>query len=427
MNEILQHYSKLAVQKGILRTSKDREVAVRFNETFGKRPDILQYPSDVHELAKQGASSFHISVERWKNPLDLKSGLTRKQLDELRKTWDLIIDIDCKFIEYSKETLKLIVEALKYNKIKNISAKFSGGTGFHIMIPAESFPKRINNQETRILFPEAPKAIAEYLKNLIKPHLAKQILSLSTLEEISKSSSLPLKKLKENNEFNPYKIVEIDSQLISSRHMIRSLYSINEKTNLVSIPVNPEKINNFSPKQAKISNVEVDTHFFKPEDSEEEAKQLFIQSLDFMLKKEAPKLESIKEKNYEIPKSAIQEKFFPNCIKKLLLGLDQDGRKRGVFILVAFLQHMGWSYEEIEKRLKEWNKKNYEQLKEGYILSQVKWFKRQPKKILPPNCNHESYYKSMGLQCFNCKYKNPVNHVKVQLDELNKKGKKSKK
>jgi len=425
MNEILQHYSKLAVQKEILRTSKDREVAVRFNEIFGKRPDILQYPPDVHELAKQGATSFHISVERWKNPLELKSGLTKKQLDDLRKTWDLIIDIDCKFIEYSKLTLKLIIEALKHNGIKNISAKFSGGTGFHIMIPAESFPREINNQETRLLFPEAPKAIAEYIKNLIEPHLATQILSLSTLDEISKSSNLPINKLKEKNEFNPYKIVEIDSQLISSRHMIRSLYSINEKTNLVSIPINPDKIKTFSLKQAKIPNVEV-TKFFNPELSEpEEAKQLFIQSFDFVLKKEAPKISS--KKDYELPKSAIQKKFFPNCINKLLMGLDQDGRKRGVFVLAAFLQHMGWSYEEIEKRLKEWNKKNYEPLREGYILSQVQWFKRQPKKILPPNCDHESYYKSMGLSCFNCKYKNPVNYVKIQLDELNKKGKKSKK
>jgi len=425
MSNLLKFYSRKDVQKELIKIAKDREIGVKFNESFGKRPDILQFNSDITELARQGATSFHISLERWKNPLDLKSGLPRKQLDDLRKSWDLIIDIDSKYIEYSKITAQLVLEALKFNNINNIGLKYSGGSGFHILIPFESFPKEINGTETRLLFPEAPKAIAEYLKNLIKPHLKKQILELSTLEEISKSTLIPTKELKENKEFNPYKLMEIDSKLISSRHMIRAPLALNEKTGLISIPISPNELRKFNLKKAKIENVEVEHSFFTPDlSNQEEAKQLFIQAFDYTLKQEKPRVRI--NTNYEIPKTEIQEKFFPQCISSLLKGIREDGRKRSVFILISFLQHMGWPYEKIQKTLLQWNKKNYEPLREGYILSQLNWFKRQPKKILPPNCDHESYYKTLGVFCKNCKVKNPVNFVKIQLKNIKQKNVKRK-
>jgi len=419
MNDILRFYSRRDVQKEILRITKDREVAVCFGDKFGKRPDIIQYGSDIEELAKQGATSFHISVERWRNPLDLKTGLTRRQLDNLRIGFDFLIDIDSKFLECSKITANLIVDALKFNSIKNISAKFSGGTGIHILVPFESFPDEVNGQRTMLLFPEIPKAIIEYIKNLIKPYLMEKVKNLSSLDDISKSTSISVKDLKINNEFNPFKIIEIDSQLISSRHLIRSAYSINEKTNLVSIPMDINHIEEFNPKKAKIGNIEIKHKFFSPEDSENgEAKFLLIQALDFAQK--MARVEIKKFAQYEIPKIAIQEAYFPDCIKKLLDGVKQDGRKRAVFILISFLQHMGWNYDEIQDLLLKWNAKNYEPLKEGYIITQIKWFKSQQKKILPPNCDHESYYKSIGVKCFNCKCKNPVNQVKIRLGKIRK-------
>ncbi|MEK6922382.1 MAG: DNA primase small subunit domain-containing protein [Nanoarchaeota archaeon] len=420
MQDILRFYSRKDIQKEILRFAKDREVAARYNEAFGKRPDILQYPSDILELAKNGATSFHMSVERWKNPLDLKPGLTRRQLDDMRKGFDLIIDLDSKFIEYAKIAADLVVEALKFNGIKNISAKYSGGSGMHILIPFESFPKEVNGKETRLLFPELPQTIAEYVKYLIKPYISKEMLTMSTIDEISKSTKISLTDLKEKNEFNPFKIIDIDAQLISSRHMIRAPYSVNEKMNLVSVPVKIDKIKRFNLKEAKISNVEVDHVFFNPQDSEEgEARQLFIQAIDFAQKQ--TKVEIAPKRDYEIPKVAIEEKFFPECIKKLLDGVKQDGRKRAVFILVSFLQHMGWNYDEIHDLLLEWNAKNYEPLRDGYIITQVRWFKAQKDKILPPNCDNEAYYKTIGVKCFNCKCKNPVNYVRIKLDNIKRK------
>jgi len=417
MTKILRYYSRKDIQRELIKIAKDREIGVRYGDVFGKRPDILQFESDITELARQGATSFHVSVERWKNPLDLKSGSTRRQLDDLRKGFELILDIDSKFVEYSKLTAELVVEALKFNNIQNIGLKFSGGSGFHILIPFESFPQEVNKIETRLLFPEAPKAIADYIKNLIKPHLKTQILELSTLDEISKSTSIPVKELKENNEFNPFKLVDIDPKLISSRHMIRASAAINEKTGLVSVPISLTKIKQFNLKNAKIENVEIEHSFFNPEKSElEEAKQLFVQAFDFNLKKQ--KVKKVSYKNYELPKIEIQEKFFPQCISKLLGGVKEDGRKRSVFVLIGFLQHMGWGYDKIQKTLLKWNEKNYEQLRDGYIISQVNWFRKQAKKILPPNCDHEAYYKTLGVYCNNCKCKNPVNFVNIRIKNL---------
>ncbi|HLC22204.1 MAG TPA: hypothetical protein VJJ79_00335, partial [Candidatus Nanoarchaeia archaeon] len=70
---------------------QDREIAPRYNEGFGRRPDVLQFPGDVLELARKGATSFHISEERWEDPLTLKTGLRKRDLEENRRGWDLIL------------------------------------------------------------------------------------------------------------------------------------------------------------------------------------------------------------------------------------------------------------------------------------------------------------------------------------------------
>ena len=58
----LRYYKRPEIQQAIVDLASDREVAVRFGEHgYGKRPDILTYPSEILEFAKQGVTSFHIS------------------------------------------------------------------------------------------------------------------------------------------------------------------------------------------------------------------------------------------------------------------------------------------------------------------------------------------------------------------------------
>jgi len=424
------------VQKRIVETAKEREVAVKFAEGFGKRPDILQYPNDVLEFAKRGASSFHISEERWNNPLLLKPGMAKKQLDEARKGWDLILDIDTKFLEYSKIAADLIMEAFKFHDLNHFSVKFSGGNGFHIGVPFESFPNKISGIELKNYFPDGLRVVANYLKELIKDHLSERILNVSNIDEIAKTLEKKPEELKLKGKFNPFTVLDIDPVLISSRHMFRAPYSINEKRNLVSVPVkNPLK---FNIKDAKIENVEAELGFLDNY-KEEEASHLWERASEYrvdILKREDNKSmikgsneKNNSNKNFSVPKIAIKnEELFPPCVKLMITGVKEDGRKRAVLIMINYFKSLGWTLEDIENYLIEWNKKNYEPLREGYIKSQINWQKKNNMNVLPPNCDNPSYMKGIGV----CKpdnfcrlIKNPAQYTlkKLRIDE-NKKRKK---
>ncbi|MCK5043632.1 hypothetical protein KAR52_01355 [Candidatus Pacearchaeota archaeon] len=158
------YYSREDVQKTIFEFSKNREVCPRYFEGFGKRPDSLQYKGDVFELVKKGATSFHCSEEIWSDPLKIQTGMNEKQMDELRTGWDLLIDIDCKWFDYSKLAAKSIVQVLQKHGIKNIGLKFSGSKGWHILIPWKAFPKKIGDSDAKDLFPELPRKIVDYIR-----------------------------------------------------------------------------------------------------------------------------------------------------------------------------------------------------------------------------------------------------------------------
>lgn len=158
------YYSRPDVQKAIFEFSKNREICPRYFEGFGKRPDSFQYPGDVFELVKKGATSFNCSEELWENPLDIETGMSREQANELRIGWDLLIDIDCKWFDYSKKAAQAIIETLKQNGVKNIGVKFSGSKGWHIIVPWKAFPKEVGGEQTKNLFPELPRKIASYLR-----------------------------------------------------------------------------------------------------------------------------------------------------------------------------------------------------------------------------------------------------------------------
>ena len=381
--DLVSYYSKKEVQDRLLEVSKDREVSVIINEGFGKHPDILQYPSDIIELARSGAVSFHISEEHWKNPLLLKPGMTKRELDDLRISWDLILDIDGPF-ELSRIASYLVTEALEFNDMKNYTVKFSGNKGFHIAIPFSAFPKKVQNKDTKDLFPEAPKIIASHLKEIIKKELSGRI----------------------NND-DPYSLVDIDTILISNRHMFRAPYSYHEKSGLISIPVRKEEILSFERESARPENVKFDVPFLS-ECSEGEASRLIIQAFDWNLKNLKSR-EKDAVKTYDEFSKKVPGEFFPDSIKKGLEGV-KDGRKRFLFILLNFLRCLNYNYDEISEIVKKWNEKNDEPLREGYIATQLMWHKKQ-KKILPPNFTNKMYYQDLGIEISEreMKFKNPVN------------------
>jgi len=74
-------------------------------------------------------------------------------------------------------------------------------------------------------------------------------------------------------------------------------------------------------------------------DTEEaEATNLAVQAMDFIHEREEERQEEMDkraDREFERPEDAIPEKYFPPTIKNILEGLE-DGRKRGLFILINF-------------------------------------------------------------------------------------------
>lgn len=410
---IKEYYSQKEVQKEFLRLAQGRESQVWFGQIRGIRPEIVNFEGDVIDLVRQGMTSFHISEERWKDPMLLESGLMKRQLDDLRVGWDCILDLDSKNLEFSKMTADLLVEALKFHDIKSYSLKFSGNHGFHIAIPFETFPREVNNVNIKDYFPDGVRVISEYLKDMIKDFLSSKILSKYKVEDAVKTVNKNITDVLVNGKLDPFKLVDIDSVLISNRHLFRCVYSVNEKSGLVSIPI--KSIDEFDIENAKMENVKFNLKFLDFENAvKDESKNLLIQAFDWAKKTNFIEEKKTFEKSFEIPKTAIKADYFPPCILKLMSGVKEDGRKRAIFVLVNFLQNMGWNLEDIEKFLFEWNKKSYEPLREGYLKAQVSWFKRQKKIVLPPNCDNSGYYKTMGVKCEDgiCNMcKNPVNYA----------------
>ena len=497
LNITLSYYKRKDIQDEIIENAKDREVIARFNDNFSKRPDVLQYPRDVLELAKQGATSFHGSEELWKNPLQLEPTMRKKDMENLRRGWDLVLDVDCPYWEISKMITWLFVKALREFKVSSVSIKFSGNKGFHIGVPFEAFPEEINDKKTENLFPELPKAIASFLLEKISTDekytkinednsitfgekfkfSVKELekITSKTFEELTKKECSEcggeIKKTKKQEKeficskcgssiknegvefmkcekcnifmekieskkslcecgsnsfrrtFNSSSIIEVDTLLISSRHLYRMPYSLHEKSRLASRPFNPEKVLKFEKKYAEPGKVKISKWRFldRGDVKRSEAGELAYKSLEFMEGQEKERetnFERVYEDIGEIP-----EQLFPPCVKIISKGLG-DGRKRSLFILTNFLTSCGWGYDKIEKFLNEWNEKNNEQLREVLIVGQIRYHKGRKEKILPPNCSNKMYYVDMGIckpDNLCSKVKNPVNYARRKGRFLNKK------
>jgi hypothetical protein len=489
ISTILKHYKQAEIQQAMLNNAAGREVAVRYNDYFGKRPDVLQYPNDILEFAKQGATSFHVSEEHWQNPLNLNSNMSKKDIEELRTGWDLVLDIDCKLWDYSKLITHLLIQEIKSHGITAVSCKFSGNKGFHIGIPFEAFPANFQGKITKQLFPEGPRRIALYLKEKIQPKLLDYIIINNKTAEIAALLQKPeqelfktfcsncktqikqkdsaiificehceiqiqkdtestedflqcsscnrlMKKLQKietrtqcskcnssfpslfSKCFDIAVLLDIDTVLISSRHLYRMAFSLHEKSGLVSIPIDTEKVLEFDKQQAmheRITDIKHNIkHIFLDRENirKDEAKELILQAFDFHpIFTEDDLLQKLEQKEFTAPEHAIPKELFPPCMLAGLQGIE-DGKKRFMFALINFLESAGWDYSQIKTLLSEWNKKNKIQLREVIIEGQMRYRKEQKKKILPQNCRQ--YYEDLQLchpDSLCQKIKNPVQYA----------------
>ncbi len=399
--KILKYYSKPEVQEYMARIAKNREVVGTYlSGSYSKRPDVLSYPRDVVEKVKDGIVAFHCSVERWKNTLALKPELSEKELAELRIGWDVIIDIDAKAkVEHAAIAAKLICEFLEKDYGITPGVKFSGRRGFHIAVAFEALPKKINFTETRVLYPELLRAIAMFIREKLREKILEELIKFEG------GVAALIKTVGSISELSPFEFLEIEKDW-GIRHLFRMPFSLHNKTYLVSLPLAWKKLDKFVPENAKPENISKEAFEIKFLDNKEgEASQLAVDAFEWWNKLEKSQKsvsEEIAEEMQNAVKLAVRvhkkipEELFPPCIKKILSGLE-DGRKRSIFTLVTFLRNMGWSNEEIEEKLYEWNSQNAEPLRENYIRTQLKWHFRQKRNLLPANCGNELFYGSIDV------------------------------
>ena len=398
--QVLDYYSRAEIIDQLLKNAKDREIAgAFFDGSYDQRPNILQFSSDVIQMVKKGVTSFHFSVEHWKIPMQL----TSEKYNQLRKGFDIVIDIDSRIgLEEAQLTALIICNLLEKHGIKNYGIKFSGSRGFHLCLPWEMFPKEIDYKPLAKEYPQVPRIIARFIRNKIKQDLMRELIKKKGAKELLSILEEPPEKL------SPFYFVEVEKDW-GNRHMFRAPYSLNEKKWLVSLPLSIQQLKSFSTQMATPDKIKVEEEFFKAE--ENEALDLLTEALDWhAMQKKEEKKKPVQIINWE---KKITEDNFPPCMKLILAGLS-DGRKRSIFTLINFLRMMNWSWSEIEEKVFEWNNKNKQALPRNIVLGQLRW--SQTNQRTPANCNSDMFYKGIGI----CKpdeickarkmIKNPINY-----------------
>ena len=404
-SEIVDYYSRADILKEMMKFSVGREFCGAYKEgTYHKRPNVVQFPSDIIQMAKNNITSFHCSVERWNNPMQLSA--LDKNYSKLRSGFDFLMDIDSKLGETAEERIRssqlcssIICKFLRGYGIKSYGVKFSGSRGFHIIIPWEAFPQEVDYRKLKDDYPRIPQILASFIRDQLRDKV------LGAL--VSKYGNKNLISISGSENPDPYSLVEVEKGW-GERHLFRAPYSLNEKTWFVSLPLKDPS--DYSPDIVKMKAARVSVPFLK-ECNENEAKALLRDALNWNAKLESGKKAPVtKARNFETSMK-IPEEYFPPCIKLILNGL-ADGRKRSIFTLINFLRSMNWTRDEIETRIIAWNSKNSKPLPTSIVLGQLNYASHKSRSP-PANCDNELYYKSIGI----CKpdeacrkIKNPISY-----------------
>ncbi len=199
--KLIEHPSKHSVyppflEKSLIKNISDRTKkinltrAIRLNMGLNKKLAILA--PNKHLKLILNSSLFPIKVRNIEKAAyrgllyDLETVKNHNFLQGDGVFTHNCIDIDCKYLEYSKKAADAIIRAIKKNGVDNLSVKFSGGKGFHIIIPWKAFPEEISGKKTKDMFPEWPRLICQYLKEESRKFLEQDLYSSEDSTVLSK-------------------------------------------------------------------------------------------------------------------------------------------------------------------------------------------------------------------------------------------------
>ncbi len=407
LREIEAHYSG-EIASEIARIAQDKEIAVEYDKgKFGQRPMIINYPGDVSSLARAGVKAFHCSVETWRNPMELKTEVSKEFLDSLRTGWDYLIDIDSNAgLEFARKAALVFADELEHHYgISGFYTKFSGRRGFHMIVPFETFPMDIGGTPAEQTYPELPRKLTDHLKSLCREKLRKELIDSGHLTS--------------DEGQDPYAYVDIDSAIFTSRHMFRMPYSLHLGTYLASIPLTSKELKHFRVEDAMPENVKIKKGFLSRE-RRSNARQ-FVEAAIHQYEEEKQE-EMRPERKFthalSLGSRAAPENF-PPCMKEMLKGLS-DGRKRASFLLAAYMLNVGWRKEEIELQLIDWNSRNKPPMRKLDLLAPLKGQLRLKRPLLPPNCSNQAHYKEIGVcvpDGFCSRIKNPLAYTILRMSK----------
>lgn len=487
LRDTLLWYKRPEVRAAMIEGAIKKEIGVRFGDSFGKRPDALEYDQEILDAAQRGATSFHASEELWSNPRSIETGMNKQATNDIRIGWDLVLDVDFTNFEATKRITEAICQELEKNGISHFGVKFSGNKGFHIGVAWESFPSELHNQETRTLFPDLARQIADYLvwsldnpdnkfklSEQLKTHLSNAEITEHSIT-VCASCARPRTQIKRTQHFicrrcghtetRPSDFTEqyiscpkcssiiqalvhaterddscscgatetrekidlkIDTQLISSRHLYRLEYSLHEKSGFASLVIPRAHVLAMRREEAMPERIKTFLPFWHRQHNDE-ARALLVRASAFSRPdKEQPRVMS------EIiwDADAAPEETFPPTMHKMLAGM-ADGKKRALFILTNFLRSVGWSADMMQARLIEWNKKNDPPLREAEIINHLNYHNKRSQTVLPPNFDND-IYRDLGVLVHdelsdNPRVKNPVQYVRLKLRQQGLEPKKQKK
>ena len=229
-----------------------------------------------------------LSVEVFSDPLKLN----KSSAEHLRVSWDFFLDIDSEKFDYTKRAAKKLLKLLEYFNIGSYILKFSGRRGFHLLIPGLCFDI-FRPGEFKYGYPKLPLMVAKFLSDSInEPH------------------------------------VKVDFAVYKPRQLFRSVYSLHEKTGLVSVPVqNPL---DFRASQARPEKLKIET-LDSPEPKVGEAADLLKAANEW--RKSSEKKNGIQiVKMGEYSQRPIKGYRW---IERLLLHPVDDGRHRLLWLVIA--------------------------------------------------------------------------------------------
>jgi DNA primase large subunit len=326
--------------------------------------------------------------------------------------------MDCERTEHGKVAVAVFLNALRKHGVKNVSVKFTGGTGFHMGVPYEAFPESIDYKPTNEQYPDLARNIAGYLRDFARRSFEKELLKKWSVEELAEHVGKKVGEIMTEDGIDPYKIVDVDPVLISPRHLFRLPYSLHEKSHLVSLPLRPGDIDGFKKEDASPDKVRFVRDFLGRSEPGE-ADMLVTEAVDWSVKN--IKQTVARKRRDFVLKKAVPLDLAPPCVQNILKGLT-DGKKRSLLIMINYLSSLGWKWEDVTETLLKWNQKNSPQLKDTYIKSQIRWHMNRKKTMPPPNCTNPGYYESFKVCepdkiCGGSKktIKNPVNYALRKL------------